>query len=150
MVEHAYQNTLQMKIVLDTNCLLVSVQEYSDFFWLWQSFRDEKITLCYTTDILNEYHEVLSYYFSVPFANTAIEEILLSPNTIPITVYYKWNLITADPDDNKFVDCAISANADYIVTNDKHFNILKMTEFPKVNVINIEQFIKIINQPPRP
>ena len=45
MVKHTYQNTIQMKIVLDTNCLLVSVQEYSDFFWLWQAFRDEKITL---------------------------------------------------------------------------------------------------------
>jgi predicted nucleic acid-binding protein len=48
-----------MKIVLDTNCLLVSVQRYSKFFWLWQAFRDKKITLCYTTDILNEYYEVL-------------------------------------------------------------------------------------------
>ena len=90
MVKHTYQNTLQMKIVLDTNCLLVSVQEYSEFFWLWQAFRDEKITLCYTTDILNEYYEVLSRYFSAHFAETVAEEILLSPNAIPVTVYYKW------------------------------------------------------------
>jgi len=144
MVKHTYQNALQMNIVLDTNCLLVSVQAYSEFFWLWQAFRDEKITLCYTTDILDEYYEVLSHYFSIPFADTVIEEILLSPNTIPITVYYKWNLITTDPDDNKFVDCAISANAACIVSHDKHFNVLRGIDFPKINVINIGNFKKII------
>jgi len=133
-----------MRIVLDTNCLLVSVQEYSDFFWLWQAFRNEKITLCYTTDILDEYYEVLSYYFSVSFADTVIEEILLSPNTIPATVYYKWNLITADPDDNKFVDCAISANVACIVSHDKHLNVLKNIAFPKVNVIDIASFKKVL------
>ena len=144
MVEYTYQNALQMKIVVDTNCLLVSVQEYSMFFWLWQAFRDEKITLCYTTDILNEYHEILSHYYSIPFAETVLEEILLSPNAVPVTVYYKWNLITVDTDDNKFVDCAISANADFIVTNDKHFKILKDISFPKVNVIDIDSFKKTV------
>ena len=144
MVKHTYQNTLQMRIVLDTNCLLVSVQEYSEFFWLWQAFRDEKIILCYTTDILNEYYEVLSHYFSVPFAETVVEEILLSPNTMPVTVYYKWQLITADPDDNKFADCAISANAACIVSNDRHFNVLRDIDFPKINVIDIDNFKKTI------
>ena len=145
MVEHTYQNALQMKVVIDTNCLLVSVQEYSVFFWLWQAFRDEKITLCYTTDILNEYYEVLSHYYSVSFAETVLEEILLSPNIMQVTVYYKWNLITVDPDDNKFVDCALHAGTDFIVTNDKHYNVLKNTPFPKVNIIGIEEFKKIIS-----
>ena len=144
MVEHTHQNTLQMKVVIDTNCLLVSVQEYSEFFWLWKVFRDEKITLCYTTDILDEYYEVLSDYFSVSFADTVMEEILLSPNTMPISVYYKWNLITVDPDDNKFVDCAISANAACIISHDRHFNILTDIAFPKVNIIDINSFKKII------
>ena len=145
MVEYTYQNALQMRIILDTNCLLVSVQEYSEFVWLWQAFRDEKITLCYTTDILNEYYEVLSHYFSVPFAEIVLDEILLSPNTMPVTVYYKWNLITVDPDDNKFVDCALNVGADFIVTNDKHFKILKDIDFPQVNVIDITTFKRILN-----
>ena len=100
--------------------------------------------MCYTTDILNEYFEVLSYYFSASFAETVVEEILLSPNTIPVTVYYKWHLITVDPDDNKFVDCAVSANATCIVTNDKHFNVLKNIAFPKINVIDIDRFKQTI------
>jgi len=56
--------------------------------------------------------------------------------------YFHFNLISVDPDDNKFVDCAIIANADYIVSQDAHFNVLKTINFPKVNVIRIEDFLK--------
>ena len=44
------------------------------------------------------------------------------------------NLIQSDSDDNKFVDCCVTANAQYIVSNDRHFDILKHIEFPHVNV----------------
>ena len=46
---------------------------------------------------------------------------------------------------NKFVDCAISANAHYIVTNDHHYDVLKDIDFPKVNVVNIQQFLSLIH-----
>jgi putative PIN family toxin of toxin-antitoxin system len=133
-----------MKIVLDTNCLIISIQKYSQHHWLWQAFRDEKIVLCYTNEILSEYYEILSRYYSVPFANGVVEEILNVSNAIPITVYYNWNLITADPDDNKFVDCAVSANAKYIVSNDSHFKRLEEIDFPKVSISTIDEFRAII------
>ena len=38
-----------------------------------------------------------------------------------LTPYYKFNLIKSDPDYNKFVDCAVIANAKFIVTEDRHF-----------------------------
>ena len=71
--------------------------------------------------------------------------ITYSINTLIVIPYYKWNLITADPDDNKFVDCALNAGADCIVTNDRHFNVLKDINFPKVNVIDIDTFKSIIS-----
>jgi predicted nucleic acid-binding protein len=57
-----------------------------------------------------------------------------------LKVYYHFGLIEADADDNKFVDCAVAADAEYIVTNDTHFNILKHIEWPKLNVITINDF----------
>lgn len=63
-----------------------------------------------------------------------------------ITKYYhnspqfRFNLITADPDDNKFVDCAIIAQADYIFTNDRHFEEVKECPFPKTNVVSLRTF----------
>ena len=57
-----------------------------------------------------------------------------------VTPYFHFGLITVDPDDNKFIDCAIAANARYIVTNDRHYDVLKLLDFPKVDVINIQDF----------
>lgn len=58
--------------------------------------------------------------------------------------HFSFGLITADADDNKFVDCAIVANAHFIVTEDKHFNVLKNIEFPHVDVIGIDEFKDIL------
>jgi len=135
-----------MRIVLDTNCLLVCVQEYSDYFWLWQAFRNKKFVLCYTDEILNEYQEVLSHYYSSTLAKYVIDAILNAPHAELIIVYYKWQLITTDPDDNKFVDCAVSANANIIVTNDKHFSVLKKINFPKINIVDIDAFKNILTK----
>jgi predicted nucleic acid-binding protein len=55
-------------------------------------------------------------------------------------IYYNLNLITADTDDNKFVDCAFAANADYIITNDSHFNVLKTIDFPSIPTLRLEEF----------
>ena len=51
-------------------------------------------------------------------------------------------MITQDSDDNKFVDCAIIANADYIVSEDAHFKVLETILFPKMNVITLDSFMK--------
>jgi putative PIN family toxin of toxin-antitoxin system len=133
-----------MKIVLDTNCLVVSLPLSSPYHCIWQAFRKGKITLCYSTDIINEYDEVLPRFYPQQFVRDVINELLLSFNVRKVNNYYKWRLITVDPDDNKFVDCALNVGADCIVTNDKDFNILKKIAFPKVNVVNIASFKKII------
>ena len=67
-----------------------------------------------------------------------------SPDIIYKRIYYNWNIITIDPDDNKFFDAAVAGNADYLVTNDKHFNEALKIEFPKVNIINAEMFMELI------
>ena len=45
-----------------------------------------------------------------------------------------FNLIQKDPDDNKFVDCAITAGARYIVTEDHHYDVLKWKDFPGLDM----------------
>jgi putative PIN family toxin of toxin-antitoxin system len=133
-----------MKIVLDTNCLLVALSQKSPYRCIWETFRQGKFSLCYSTEILQEYEEVLLRYYSISTVVLTMEMLLKSPNVVQNVPYYRWDLITADPDDNKFVDCALNAGADYIVTNDRHFNILSKIEFPPIDVINIEKFKEII------
>lgn len=71
--------------------------------------------------------------------------LTFSPNALFSEPYYNWQLIEEDPDDNKFADLAIAAGVDYLVTNDKDFNVLKNTDFPKVTVVSLDEF-KVILQ----
>ncbi|TAE37577.1 MAG: putative toxin-antitoxin system toxin component, PIN family [Runella slithyformis] len=83
-----------------------------------------------STEILDEYSEVFTEKMTAEISENLLELILKLPNTIKIEVYFRWGLITSDYDDNKFVDTAISANADFIITLDRHFKILKSIPFP--------------------
>ncbi len=67
-------------------------------------------------------------------------------NSDQISPTFRFLLIKDDPDDDKFVDCAVAGNADFIVSHDKHFNILKTIDFPIVEVISIEEFREILNE----
>lgn len=82
---------------------------------------------------------------SPPVAKNTIRTLLLLPNVIKSDVYFNWGLVKADADDNKFVDCAIAANADYIVTNDRHFDVVKEIDFPVINVVNIHEFQALLD-----
>ena len=129
-------------IVIDTNCLIMAISSRSNYHKIWKSFLEGDYTLCISNEILEEYAEVLSRNISVNVARYVVFTILERQNVRLITPYYNWKLITADPDDNKFVDCAIAANAKFIVTEDHHFNALKDISFPSVSVINIDEFLK--------
>ena len=133
-----------MKIVLDTNCLLPAVFPRSIYHWIWESFRHGNFTLCYSNEIIAEYEELLSSLYPPEVTKNTMFLLLTSRNVEKVIPYYKWNLIAADPDDNKFVDCALNSGADYIVTNDRHFNVLKTLGFPPVKVIDIETFKSIL------
>ena len=63
--------------------------------------------------------------------------------TVRVSPTFFFNLIQADPDDNKFVDCAVCSNAEYIVSNDAHFRILKQIGWPKLTVITIDDYSSI-------
>ena len=93
-----------------------------------------------TNEILTEYFEIISKKFDLKTAKSVIRTLIELDNVNQMQIYFNFNLIKNDPDDNKFVDCAISSNADFLLTNDRDFNILKKTAFPKVNVVNIEEF----------
>ena len=54
------------------------------------------------------------------------------------------HLIQSDEDDNKFVDCAFTAGASCIVSNDAHFKILNEINFPKIFVLKIKEFTDLL------
>ncbi|MFN2458786.1 MAG: putative toxin-antitoxin system toxin component, PIN family [Chitinophagaceae bacterium] len=133
-----------MLTVIDTNVLLVSISSYSATHWIYKLLLESKFQIAYTTDILIEYEEQVSKHWHSQVATAVIQSLIEIPNAIPVTVFYKLHLISSDEDDNKFVDCAFAANAQYLVTEDKDFDILKTIEFPVINIVNLSEFRQIL------
>lgn len=133
---------MSRQIVLDTNCLVQMISLHSPYRPIWQAFRDGRYTLCVSNDILTEYNEILERVANAAVAHNIVNAIARSPYTRMIDPQYRFGLIEQDPDDNKFVDCAIIAGADYIVSEDAHFRILADIPFPSVAVIRLDEFIK--------
>lgn len=134
-----------LRIVLDTNVLVASISQKSPYHWVWLYFVEGKYELCVSTEILNEYAEIIERYFSVRDAENTLNQILLSPNVIQIIRYYEWNAISQDPDDHKFFDCAVAANAHYLVSEDNHFNVLKKIPFPSIIRLKTAEFKQIMD-----
>ena len=137
---------MMIKVVIDTNVLLVSFSRNSDFRWIFDGFLKEEIILCVTSDILMEYEEIISHHLGKEVGDNVLNLLENAPNLELITKYFKWNLIHLDPDDNKFVDCTIASGAEYLVSNNKHFNVLKEIAFPRVEIKTANEFKSIIEQ----
>ena len=103
-------------------------------------------TLCVTNEIMEEYAEILHRLAGGYTAGLVLNAILESKHVERFTPYYHFNLITADPDDNKFVDCAIQANARYIVTNDHHYDVLRTIDYPVVDIMALKDFAEMLKQ----
>ncbi len=129
------------RLVLDTNCLLMCVSPRSPYHQIWTDFVEGKVEWCVSTEVLSEYTEILTEKSSEWFAETVVNAIVNNENTVRVSPTFFFNLIQSDPDDNKFVDCAICGNAEFIVSNDSHFNVLKRIGWPKLSVIRIEEYI---------
>jgi putative PIN family toxin of toxin-antitoxin system len=134
----------RFKVVIDTNVLLVSISPFSKYHWIFEELQNETYELFITNDILLEYDEITSLKYSDQVVINLFETLKILPNVHQVIPHFKWNLISQDPDDNKFVDCAITAGADFILTHDKHFNVLKEIEFPKIRICKIPEFKDMI------
>jgi putative PIN family toxin of toxin-antitoxin system len=130
-----------MKVVIDTNVFV------SSFFGgnprkiidLWKK---GSITLCLSKDILEEYIEVLQRV-----GLKGEEEIgeLLSlfakgVNIIFTTRTPKIKVIKDDPDDDKFIECAVALKAEIIITGDKALK--KIGEYMGIEILNPQEFLK--------
>lgn len=100
-----------------------------------------KYCLCVSNEILTEYEEILAIHTSPEVAHNVVEAIARHPQVRYRESYFRFHLLShIDKDDDKFVDCAITAGADYIVSDDSHFKHLKTIPFPQLNVLTLDEF----------
>jgi len=97
-----------------------------------------------SNEILTEYEEIISRSLGLNRTDLKLQELLNLSNIHHIEPFYNWQLIEADTDDNKFADRAIACGADYLVTNDRHYNILNNIPFPPITIMKAEGFLELI------
>lgn len=135
-----------MRVVLDTNVLLVSIPKLSKYRPIFENLIEKKYTLIISNEILTEYEEIIARKANESVAQNIVKMLVTLSNVEKKEIYYRWNLIKSDKDDNKFADCAVAGNADYLVSNDHHFNVLETIDFPEVPLIDAEKFLELIKE----
>ena len=114
-----------MTVCIDTNVVLGMFGRNGPFLPIRQALLESRLIWAVSTEILLEYEEVAAREIDIAAAGKLIRFIELLEqtrgNVRHVSPTFRFEVITADPDDNKFTDCAIAAGADYIVTGDRHF-----------------------------
>jgi predicted nucleic acid-binding protein len=118
-----------MRVVLDCNVLITSLTSKSHYYKIYTALIKGQFELVVSHDILLEYEEIIQLKYGIDTASSFMGLLAILPN---------------DPDDNKYCDCAVSGTADFLITEDKHFRVLASTEFPKISVLNIDEFVQMI------
>ena len=129
-----------MKVVLDTNVLISAIMFGGKSRDILEMGISGKIRIAISQDILKELAGVLidkKFRASVPFVQQTIHE--LSEICEVVIVTSKINAIKDDPDDNRILECAVSAKADCIVSGDAH--LLSLKHFKKIKIYSPSEFL---------
>lgn len=129
-------------VVIDTNCLVQILSRRCPYRPIWDAFLAQKFTLCVSNEILEEYQEIIEMQTTPEIAENVILLIFNQRNVRYVDPHFRLRMIAADPDDDKFVDCAFAAGADIIVTEDSHFDALSRSPFPYINVLTMADFME--------
>ena len=131
-----------LRFVVDTNVLI------SSFFGgnpkkvidLW---RRGRAILCLTQEVLEEYLRVMARLPIAPETKSKLVAILQEKRNIDLVVPSRHHaVIREDPEDDKFIDCAVEAKADYIISGDAH--LLRVKAFGGIPIYSPKEFLRII------
>lgn len=114
-----------MTICIDTNTLLQGRAATHRYFPILDAVVDGRMTWALSNRVLTEYEEIICQSAGLQSwrkLELLIELIDITMGTIQrVSPHFQFHVISNDPDDNAFTDCAIAAHADYVITDDKHF-----------------------------
>lgn len=133
-----------MTVVIDCNILVICLTSRSPYHNIYRSLISGKFILAVITDIVLEYQEIIQQKYGFDTANAFIALLAELPNVRIINTYYRWQMIVADPDDNKYSDCAVAGQAQYIVTENRHFSALETIPFPQLKIITVPSFSALL------
>lgn len=117
-----------MRVCIDTNVMVRLFGSASPFRPIQAALVDGRLQLAVSTEILLEYQEVITRLSSAERWRQVSQWFALLSlrhgNIVRVDPQFRFRVITSDSDDNKFVDCAIAAETDYVITDDTDFAAL--------------------------
>ena len=131
-----------MKVVIDTNIMFAGLAAASPYFPLIEGIYAQTLTLLVSTPILLEYEEILRQVYSESVLQNFFDFLHISDNVLFVNPTYRFQLPFEDADDQMFVDCAVCGQADFLITNDRHFRRLRDVPFLRVTQIAGKEFLK--------
>lgn len=134
-----------MKIVIDTNVIIsgvISSKGPPGKILYLLSDMESKIEILISEEIFEEYRVVLLRpKFSFPKETIINTLAFFNVNAIFIYPFRKLN-VTLDPDDNKFLECAVTGQADFLITgNKKHY---PFSEFEGTKIVTPAEFLSFL------
>jgi uncharacterized protein len=132
-----------MKVVLDTNVFISALNYSGNPETIFQLFLRGEIEVFISSFILWETQRILAEKFS--WDNQRIEQTihLLKRKAILINPQQKVSRITDKDDDNRILECALGANAQYIISGDKR-HLLVLKEFRGIKIVSPAEFLDIL------
>jgi len=131
------------KVVLDTNILVSALLFQAELAGIVDLWKKGRIIPVLSKETFTEFKAVLEYpKFSLTQQEIKViieEEVLPYFEVIEVTDNIKG--ICRDVDDDKFIACAVSASADFIVTGDK--DLLDLGKYKSVKIISASVFLKM-------
>ena len=91
-----------MNVVLDTNCFISCIGKKSPYRKIFDAFLEQQYTLCVSSEILLEYEEKFTEFWGTEVTHNLLGVLLTADNISFHTVYYNFQLVAGDTDDNKF------------------------------------------------
>ncbi|MBI5857009.1 MAG: putative toxin-antitoxin system toxin component, PIN family [Sphingobacteriales bacterium] len=134
-----------MKVVIDTNCLLSCIGKKSPYRNVFDLFLSKKMTFCASTEILLEYEESFNRFWGKDVTQNLMGLFETRDNFEHVIVYYNWQLIRNDEDDNKFIDAYVAAKADYLISNDSSITGIKNNSFPPLAIMTLQEFSNMLS-----
>lgn len=133
-----------MRVVLDTNVFVSGIHWSGPCEKILRYWFLNKFELVSSLEIIEELVRILSS-FKIPLSNEDINwwRDLIVEKSILIIPEEKIDIVKDDADDNKFVECAVEGNVNYVITQDKH--LLKLKEFRGIKIVNSREFLEIIS-----
>jgi putative PIN family toxin of toxin-antitoxin system len=131
-----------VRIVLDTNVFISGIFFGGPPFQILKAWKERKIQIVLSQEIVGEYQRVAeSLAKKYPIVDiSAIIELFTIYSQIVETKGYEISECE-DPDDNKFIECAMAGNCKIIVSGDKH--LLKLSGFQNINVLTPRKFVDL-------